>query len=471
MPFTRAPQDLDPLSLREAAHLPYWLDRPHPAACAPLEGGTDADLVIVGGGYTGLWAALMAMEEIPSRSVVILEGDEVGGAASGRNGGFVAASLTHGLGNGLDRWPVEISTLISFGMANLDAIESTVHEGGIDCDWQRTGEITVAIDDHHVVAERETARRARELGMDVDWLDRDAVRSVVNSPTYLGGVWDRRGVAMVDPVALAWGLRRICLERGVRIHEHSRVMSLRSAGAGVAASTAAGTVRAEKVLIATGCDRTLSRAQRRRIAPVYDYVLMTEPLTEAQRRDIGWQVRVGIGDAGNLFHYYRTTADGRILWGGYDAIHHWGGRISPDFDSHPRSWAKLAEHFSVTFPQLEGIRFTHAWGGAIDTCSRFSPFWGTTLNGRAAYVGGYTGLGVGASRFGAATALDLLDARESERTALTMVREQPLPFPPEPLRSLGVKLLTRSLENADHHGGRRSLLLRTADAIGFGFDS
>ncbi len=431
----------------------------------------DADLVIIGGGYTGLWAALTARNADPTREIVILEGDRVAGAASGRNGGFVAASLTHGLGNGMDRWPQELPTLIRLGLSNLDAIESTVRDNSIDCDWQRTGEITVAIDAHQVPIEQEMVDRAHCLGLEFEWLDEAAVRSIVDSPTYLGGLWDRRGVAMVDPVLLAWGLRNLCLSRGIRIHESSRVISLAPRGGGIEARTPLGAVCAAKALIATGCDRALVRSLRRRIAPVYDYVLMTEPLTESQRNDIGWYTRVGMGDAGNLFHYYRTTADGRILWGGYDAIHHWRGRVDADFDVNQVSWARLAEHFTATFPQLEGLRFTHAWGGAIDTCTRFAPFWGTTMGGRAAYVGGYTGLGVGASRFGAATALDLLDGRDTERTRLRMVREQPMAFPPEPLRSLGVKVMTASLERADHRGGRRNLLLRAADAVGFGFDS
>jgi glycine/D-amino acid oxidase-like deaminating enzyme len=457
--------------LREVRRVPYWLDRPEPVECPHLEGFAQADLVIVGGGFTGLWAALLASEAHPDRAIVLLEGERIGHAATGRNGGFVAASLTHGVTNGLQRWPKELPTLVRLGMDNLDAIESTVTAHSINCDWQRTGEVTVAVDEHHVHEEQETLKVGQSLGLDVQWLDQQAMRQMVNSPTYLGGVWDRRGVAMVDPVRLAWGLRRVCLERGIHIYENSRVSSLTSDGSGLSARTSHGRVRAAKALIATGCDRALARQLRRKIAPVYDYVLMTEPLTESQRSAIGWQIRVGVGDAGNLFHYYRTTVDGRILWGGYDAIHQWRSRVGPEYDVNVMSWAKLADHFVTTFPQLEGVAFSHAWGGAIDTCTRFAPFWGTTLGGRAVYVGGYTGLGVGSSRFGAATALDVLYGEDTERTRLEMVRRQPIAFPPEPARSVGIRLMTRSLERADHQGGKRNLLLRMADAVGFGFDS
>jgi len=194
-------------------------------------------------------------------------------------------------------------------------------------------------------------------------------------------------------------------------------------------------------------------------------------LSAAQRESIGWKNRQGVGDAGNLFHYYRTTADGRILWGGYDAIYHWNNGFGTEFESDRDAFGRLAEHFFETFPQLEGLRFTHAWGGAIDTCSRFSAFWGTAHQGRVAYAVGYTGLGVGASRFGAQTLLDLLDGKENERTRLKMVRSKPAPFPPEPLRSAVIGWTQRDLEKADRNEGRRSLWLRLLDSLGLGFDS
>ena len=178
-----------------------------------------------------------------------------------------------------------------------------------------------------------------------------------------------------------------------------------------------------------------------------------------------------MGDAGNQFHYYRLTADNRILWGGYDAIYHFGGAVRAELERRPATFALLAEHFFTTFPQLADVRFTHTWGGVIDTCSRFCAFFGTAHGGRLAYAAGYTGLGVGATRFGADVMLDLLSGEETERTRLGMVRSKPVPFPPEPLR-YGVVQLTRwSLARADRHEGRRNLWLRTLDAFGVGFDS
>jgi glycine/D-amino acid oxidase-like deaminating enzyme len=197
---------------------------------------------------------------------------------------------------------------------------------------------------------------------------------------------------------------------------------------------------------------------------------MTEPLTDEQLESIGWRHRQGISDSGSQFHYYRITADNRILWGGYDAIYHFGRKILPKYAHRPRTYATLASNFFETFPQLVGLRFTHHWGGVIDTCTRFCAFFGSAHRGRVAYATGYTGLGVGASRFGANVMLDLLAGEETERTRLEMVRTKPMPFPPEPFALIGIRITTWSLKRADRTG-RRNLWLRLLDRFGLGFDS
>jgi glycine/D-amino acid oxidase-like deaminating enzyme len=194
-------------------------------------------------------------------------------------------------------------------------------------------------------------------------------------------------------------------------------------------------------------------------------------LSAAQRESIGWKNREGVGDSGNQFHYYRVSEDGRILWGGYDAVYYRNNGISRELENNPESFAKLSEHFFQTFPQLEGLKFTHAWGGVIDTSSRYTAFWGKAMSGKVAYSLGYTGLGVGASRFGAQVMLDLLESRKTERTELQMVKSKPFPFPPEPLRSPIINFTRWSLDQADQHAGRRNLWLKTLDALGLGFDS
>ena len=458
--------------LADASPEPYWLDRPErPAARPRLVADLEADLVIVGGGFTGLWAAVQAAEENPDRSVVLLEGQRIAEGASGRNGGFCAASLTHGLNNGHERFADELPTLLRMGFATLDAIEAAVARYGIDCDFERSGELDVAVADWQVEALAEEHTLATGLGLDWRLLDRDQVQAEVASPTYLAAIDDPHGVVMLDPARLASGLAAAAERLGVRVFEHTSATDLARDGAGVRITTPHGTVRAAKALLATAAAPPIRRSTAKYVVPVWDYALMTEPLAPDVRAALGWARRQGIGDAPNQFHYYRLTRDDRLLFGGYDARYFLGGDTDPRRAQHPETFALLAEHLVETFPQLADTRISHAWGGHIDTCSRFSAFWHRMLGGRAVYVGGFTGLGVGASHFGARTALDLLDGRDSERTRLAMVRSKPIPFPPEPLRWTGIQLTRASLARADRNGGRRNLWLRALDWAGLGFDS
>jgi glycine/D-amino acid oxidase-like deaminating enzyme len=346
-------------------------------------------------------------------------------------------------------------------MENLDAIEETLRRYGINCDFERVGSLSVATEPYQV----------QDLAGD-GFMDTEAVRAELNSPTYLAGSWEKRGTALVDPARLVWGLARVCEELGVRIFERSVVRGLSADRSGISARVNDGAVvRAGQVALGTNAFRSPLRRVRPYIVPVYDYVLMTEPLSAGQLAELGWRNRQGISDSANQFHYYRLTADNRILWGGYDAIYHFGRKVLPKYDQRPATFSRLAEHFFTTFPQLEGIGFTHRWGGAIDTCSRFCAFFGTAYAGRVAYAAGFTGLGVGATRFGGQVMLDLLSGEPTERTELKMVRTKPIPFPPEPAAFVGIELTRRSLARADRHAGRRDLWLRGLDAVGMGFDS
>jgi glycine/D-amino acid oxidase-like deaminating enzyme len=459
-------------SYADAEPRPFWLaSLPARDPAPPLHGRQEADLCIVGGGFTGLWAALHAKADDPGRDVVVLEADTVGFGASGRNGGFLSYSLTHGIANGLSRFEDEMPALERLGMENFDGLRADLAAHGIDCGLETTGDLVVILEPYQDASVEEEADLLRRFGHEVEVFDGPAIRREVASPTYRAGVWDRSGMALVDPARLADGLRVAAQRLGVRVHEHTPADALREAGGAIDVPVPHGRVRARRVLLATSAYPPLLPAIRRYVVPVYDYALVTEPLSAAQREAIGWRRRQGLSDGANQFHYYRLTADDRILFGGYDAVYRYGGPVRPALDDHEPVFGMLARHFFHTFPQLRGLRFAYRWGGAIDTSSRFSVFFGTAHGGRVAYAVGYTGLGVGASRFGGRVGLDLLEGRETEATRLRYVRRRPVPFPPEPLRWGVIQLTRNRLAAADLHEGRRGLWLRTLDRLGLGFDS
>lgn len=442
-----------------------WLDIDRPEY-PRLTASTTCDLLVVGGGYTGLWTALHAARRNPGLRITLIDAGRIGWAASGRNGGFVDASLTHGLENGKSRWPNEIEQLTAMGLENLDDMEEELDALGLDVEWQRTGMLTVATEPHQVTWLQEAAADG-----DGEFYDRERVQAEVASPTYLAGLFDADTCAIVHPGKLAMELSRACAEAGVQIYEHTNATSIRSDATTVSVDTGGPVIIARNAVLATNVFRHLLRRNRWHTIPVYDYVLATEPLSDDQLDRIGWRNRQGIGDSANQFHYYRLSADNRIVWGGYDAIYRFGARVEAAYEDRPESYRRLAAHFLLTFPQLDDVRFSHRWAGAIDTNTRFCAHWGLAGQGKIAYVNGFTGLGVGAARFAADVCLDLLAGTPTPRTELEMVRKRPPPFPPEPLASIGIQATRWSLDRADHTQGKRNVLLRTLDAVGLGFDS
>ncbi len=451
-------------ALSATQHRVFWLDDAPSTSYPQLTSTVEADLTVVGGGYCGLWTAVLAKRRDPAARVVLLEGQTIGWAASGRNGGFAEASLTHGEENGRSRWPEEYDMIEQMGLDNLDAIERDVSELGMDVQLERTGVLSVAYEPHQVQWLKDA-----EHG---EWLDESAVQAEIASPIFRAGRWTKDDSALVHPGRLVAELTRVARELGVEIFEQSAATGLQSRRHGqVEVRTARGLVRSRKVALATNVFRPLLRRTRLSTVPVYDYVLMTEPLSEAQQASIGWSNRQGVSDLANQFHYSRPTADGRILYGGYDAIYHTGRQVRPQYEDRDASYRTLASHFLTTYPQLEGAGFSHRWAGAIDTSIQFCAFHGLARRGRVAYAAGFTGLGVAATRFAAEVMLDRLEGDPTPRTQLKMVRKKPLPFPPEPLTTIGIEATKWSLDRADHREGRRNLLLRGLDKLGLGFDS
>jgi len=464
----RTPTDPDP-----SAAISYWLREPRTQTDPPLSGHTGADVVIIGAGFTGLWTALALTETDPALDVVVLEAETVAFGASGRNGGFCEASLTHGLANGLRHFPGELDRLEAEGLDNLRGLIDFTRTHGIGCDLEETGTVSLADQAHQVDEFRAWVDQAARHGEHLEFMDRATIQAEVHSPIWQAGLYRPPGRDVVlDPAALCRGLARVARERGVRIFEGTPVERLeRVAGGVVVSATGGASVRADQVVVATSAYSGWLRRLRPLFVPIYDYVLVSDPLTPDERAGIGWARRQGLSDANNQFHYFRLTADDRILWGGYDAIHYFGSRVGPGLDRRPATFTKLEAQFFRAFPQLEGLRFPYRWGGAIDTTTRFTVTFGQTMGGRVTYALGYTGLGVGASRWAGGVVRDFILRPDEDRLRLDIVQRAPVPFPPEPLRSVAVNVVRHELDRADRDAGRRSVLLRTLDALGIGFDS
>lgn len=460
-------------SLRDSVVECFWYDDPsRPMPNPPLNGDTAADLLIVGGGFTGLWAALSAKEADPSRDVVLIEADQAGSGASGRNGGFIAASLTHSIANGLSHWPNEFVALEKAGDQNFEEMVSIISGLDLDARYTASGELNVATEEYQVDELRRAEPLMRSYGYDVEFLEKEAVRASVASPTYLGGLLQRDRVGLVDPARLVWGLLAAAEAAGVRVFEQTPLVDMHDEGGAVRVTTPAAKISAKQVLLATnGYRAPRIRRFNSAVVPVWDYVLATEPLSDSQLSDIGWADRQGIGDSANHFHYYRMTHDNRIIWGGLDAVYKFGSKTDRALSDRPETHERLARNFFATFPQLEGLRFTHRWGGVIGTTSRFTVAFGSAFSGKVVWAAGYTGLGVGASRFGARVGLALLDDPADELLRLPIVTRRPFPFPPEPLRYAAIQMTDRALRRADSNEGRRGPWLRILDKFGIGFNS
>ncbi len=458
-------------SLADAKTIPVWLDDPSaPEPREPLKSHRTFDLAVVGGGFHGLWTALTAKERSPELSVCVLEAEVCGGAASGRNGGFAASTLTHGPGIAFDRYPAEAEKLERLGLENLRGLKTDADRWGIDCQLEESGELEVATREHEIVNLLEGADLERRLGREAAYFDSEAIASQIRSPTYIAGLWRKDSTYMLNPARLAWGLARTAEEMGVEIFDYTQVTSLQSDGPDMVLGSRYGSVRAQRVALCTNAFPPLVKRIAAYVVPVYDYALATEPLTPEQMKEVGWASRQGVGDSSNLFHYYRLTAENRILWGGYDAIYHFGGKVGHEFEQRQATFDLLARHFYATFPQLREVGFDYSWGGAIDTCSRFFPFFGSTNRGAVTYAAGFTGLGVASTRFAARVMNEMMFGDKTEISSLELVRSRPLPFPPEPMRYGVIQATRASLAGADRRG-RRNAWLRLLDRIGLGFES
>jgi glycine/D-amino acid oxidase-like deaminating enzyme len=434
----------------------FWLARRTSRGHRPLESDRDADVAVIGAGLTGLWTALFLKELEPGLEVAVIEQGLAAYGASGRNAGMLSETVDHGHGLAIEHFgEAEARRLAALGETNVAEMTAFFTDRAIRCDYEPTGRLMVALTAAHVEEAERTVETARRLGLDsFHLLDRAQVQAEVHSPLYLGGVAVTGG-GILDPVKLVDGLRAEAERLGVRVYERSRVTAIGTVGAAARVRTEAGSVTARRLVLATSAyTHHLLPTITHRFIPLYDYILVSDPLTAAQRDVIGWRRRQGITDGRTFFNYYRLTDDDRILWGTSEAAYYAGNRAS----------------FRRHFPALVGLEFPYAWGGPICSTTRMTPFFGRALGGRACYGLGYTGHGLGTTRLAGRILAHMALDRPSDLLDLTLVRKRPFPYPPEPLRSWSVAAVTRALRRVDE-GQPPGVMLRVLERLGIGFSS
>ena len=467
----------DALGLTGAALTPgaqrsWWLrealaDDPG-AECPPLDRDITADVVIVGGGFTGLWTAYFLTELNPKLGVVILEQDICGGGPSGRNDGFASG------------WWDELHGLVTLygqeaAVRSCRAISASIKEIGEFCElhgvdaWYRAGGYMYAITAaaHERLCE-EMVELAREVGVpeELRALTAEEVRTRCASPAFRGGAYMRDG-ASVQPARLARGLRRVVLGRGVTIHEGTTVSRLDR----TTAVTPRGSVRAKHAVLAVNAWGVGWPQLNSRLVAWSSYIVLTAPAPD-RLREIGWTGGELISDFRVSLRYFRTTPDGRIAFGGG------GGRarrtVDDMFTRDARAVAETAEGFRLMFPSFAGVPIEDAWGGPIDVSPNHLPTFGRLADSNVYYAAGYTGNGVAPTRIAGRVLADLITGSDTDAVRLPMVNARSRAFPPEPFRSWGAMVVRRAMiakETAEEQGRRPGFvaaqLARTPRRMGY----
>ncbi len=446
----------------------YWMAT-HPISIQPsLERELRTDIAIIGAGFTGLWTSLFLKQLAPSVEVTIVEKNFAGFGGSGRNGGILGETVDHSHQLAIQHFGRdEAKRLAEAGKENISEMQQFFTMHRLDCDYEPTGRLFVALTESQLEECHRAIESAKELGVTShQLLNAQQMQAQIKSPLYHGGIISTEG-GILNPMKLIDGLKRIALQQGVQIFENSAVKNLKQGQI----QTERGILNSRKIILATDVfSHFLFPQLLHRFLPLYDYILVSEPLTHSQLELIGWRNRQGVTDARTFFNYYRLTRDSRILWGTSEAKYYPPNSVNESHDHSESHYKALRESFAKHFPQLEELRFEFAWGGPIASTTRLTPFFGSFHNGQTLYALGYTGHGIGSTRIAATILAHQALELSNPLLDLSMVINEPFPYPPEPLRRVAVEQVTKALRRTDQ-GAKPGLLLKILDWMGIGFSS
>ncbi len=447
---------------------PFWIEEalaheggPEPAP--PLEGDAEADVAIVGGGYTGLWTALALKERAPDLEVVVLEADECGRGPSGRNGGFV-----HGYWSYLPRLRERFGDEGALALARASGriapgIREFCERRGEDV-WLREGgmlRVSAAPAQDESVDRLVDAAQALGVPDEAVPLAGDELAQRIRSPRFRKGVY-LRDCATVQPARLVRALRRAVLACAP-VHEHTRVKNVRPG----LLETASGRVSAPEIVVAVNAAAAGWKPLARNLTVFGSYVVLTEPVPELLER-INWTGGEAVIDGRMFLHYFRTTQDGRVLMGSGSGPIGFGGKLDGRFTSDRPTIGRAEHGLRHLLPDLAEAKITHAWGGPIDVSADHLPFFGTIPGTRIHYGAGYSGHGAGPSWLGGQILARLVLGVEDELTRLPLATRRVPKLPPEPVKRLGGGLVRKAImasEEAEEQGRRPPLPARVGAAI------
>ena len=432
----------------------YWMTTRDYTPHDSLQGDIDVDVAIIGGGFTGLSSAYHIKKAEPDLRVALLESQVIGYGASGRNGGFNMTLFGLTLAITAFRFSKEKAKAAHHYMERaVDYLHTLVTDLKIDCDYEHPGFLRVATSEKYKRRILKEMELAHELGLeDIEWLDKEQTLQQVRSPMYLGACWEPR-CGILNPAKLSWGWTEVIEPMGVEIYENSPVAEITRKNGKIRLDTPNGSVRSDKVVMATNAWSHFFKELKRKQIPVWTYIVLTEPLKEDHFREIGWQNRQGIEDARNLVHYYRLTADNRLVMGGRDVSFSYGKDM--DKDLNPVTFAGLKNDVRELFPVLKNIQFTHEWGGPVSVPLDMAPAIGFAGDKNVVYSLGAVGHGVSMTQLNGRTVSDLILERRTDLTDIFFVNRRTIPWPPEPLRNLTIKTILGYMHWEDRRYDRK----------------
>jgi glycine/D-amino acid oxidase-like deaminating enzyme len=435
-------------------NLSLWLDQVAGSEAGErrpaLADDVEADVAIVGAGYTGLWTAYYLAKAEPSLRIVVLEREFAGFGASGRNGGWCSSLFPSSLakvaktGGGRER-AIALQRALN---ETVDEVGRVVAEEGIDCHYAKGGTVVLARTQVQVARAKASVEEERSFGFgeeDVRLLSASEASAMAGATNVLGGTFTPH-CAAIQPAMLARGLAEAVERLGVTVYERTAVAAIHD---GVVETVSGRRVRAGKVVRATeGYTPSIAGFQRD-LAPVYSLMVATEPLPDEVWEQIGLAERQTFSDFRHLIIYGQRTADGRLAFGGRGAPYHFGSRIEPDYDRDDRVHAEIRRTLRELFPVLKDTKFTHRWGGALGVPRDWFASVGYDPRRRLGWAGGYVGDGVGPTNLAGRTLADLLTGRATAITRLPWVNHRSPRWEPEPLRWCGANIGLRTMSAAD----------------------